>query len=135
MSQAEQYLRPGLFEEKFVRSSGHGGQNVNKVATAVELRFFAALAGLEPDVLARLRTLAGARLTDSGDILLVAAEYRTQEQNRACARARLLELLTRALKRPVRRKPTKPTRASKVRRLDAKKRRGAVKQLRSGKDL
>ncbi|MDD4003648.1 MAG: alternative ribosome rescue aminoacyl-tRNA hydrolase ArfB [Elusimicrobiaceae bacterium] len=135
MENAELFLVPGTFEEKFVRSAGHGGQNVNKVSTAVQLRFFAGRAGFAPAALARLGKLAGARLTAEGDILIVAGEYRTQQQNRLAARARLLDLIARALRVPVRRKPTRPTRASKARRLDAKKRRSAVKQLRRGKDF
>lgn len=125
----------GSFEEKFVRSGGHGGQNVNKVATTVQLRFSPALAGLPPSALERLRSLAGSRLTAEGDIVIVASEYRTQEQNRAAARARLSELVLRALRPPKRRRATRPTYSSGLRRLDSKKRRSDLKRARrSGLD-
>ncbi len=120
----------GSFEEKFVRSGGHGGQNVNKVATTVQLRFSPELAGLPQSVLERLRALAGSRLTAGGDIVIVASEYRTQEQNRAAARARLSELVLRALRRPKARRATKPTYSSGLRRLDSKKRRSDLKRAR-----
>ena len=98
------YPRPGSFEEKFVRSGGHGGQNVNKVATTVQLRFFPALSGLPPEAQARLKSLAGSKLTAEGDIIILASEYRTQEQNRQAARARLAGLIERALRPPRRRR-------------------------------
>ena len=120
----------GSFEEKFVRSGGHGGQNVNKVATTVQLRFSPALAGLPPQALERLRALAGSRLTAEGDIVIVASEHRTQEQNRSAARARLSELVLRALRRPKNRRATRPTYSSGLRRLDSKKRRSDLKHSR-----
>jgi ribosome-associated protein len=123
-------LTPGSFEEKFIRSGGHGGQNVNKVATTVQLRFFPALSGLSPEAQDRLKTLAGAKLTMEGDIVIIASEYRTQEQNRQAARARLLELVERALRPPRRRRPTRPTYGSKLRRLDEKKHRADIKKTR-----
>jgi len=124
------YPRPGSFEEKFVRSGGHGGQNVNKVATTVQLRFFPALSGLPPEAQARLKSLAGSKLTAEGDIIILASEYRTQEQNRQAARARLAGLIERALRPPRRRRATKPSYGSKQRRLETKKLRSDIKRSR-----
>jgi len=128
------FFPPGSVEEKFVRSGGHGGQNVNKVATAVQLRFSPGLSGLDPEAQERLRALAGSRLTDSGDVLITASEHRTQEQNRQAARARLRELIAAAARRPARRRPTRPSRSSRQRRLDDKKRRSDIKRTRRGED-
>lgn len=125
-------LPRGCFEEKFIRSGGHGGQNVNKVATAVQLRFFPALSGLPSRVLFRLKALAGSRLTAEGDIVITASEHRTQEQNRQAARAKLSELLEKASRPPKRRRPTRPTLGSKLRRLDSKRRRSDLKRSRGG---
>lgn len=126
---------PGSFEEKFIRSGGHGGQNVNKTATAVQLRFFPEAAGLSSETRSRLRSLAGAKLTADGDILIIASEYRTQEQNRRAARLRLKALLELARERPKHRRPTKPSRASKQRRISDKKLRSCVKRDRKDTGL
>ncbi len=115
----------------FVRASGPGGQNVNKVASAVQLRFdLAASTALSEPVKIRLRSLAGRRLTDDGAILIIARNHRTQEQNRREAGERLQQLIERALVPPKPRRPTKPTRASRERRLDSKSRQQRTKNLR-----
>ncbi|MCD2315340.1 aminoacyl-tRNA hydrolase [Sphingomonas sp. IC-11] len=114
-------------EERFLAATGPGGQNVNKVATACQLRVDVFRLGLHPETYRRLKLLAGSRLTTSGTLVLTARRYRTQEANRADARERLAELLAKAEERDARRVKTKPTRAAKAKRLDEKKGRGAVK--------
>jgi ribosome-associated protein len=115
----------------FTRSAGPGGQNVNKVASAVQLRFaLATNATLRTDVKARLRALAGHRVTDDGELLIVARESRSQEQNRRMAEERLADLIRRALVPPKKRVATRPTRASRERRLEVKSRSQKTKKLR-----
>ena len=119
-------------EESFVRSSGPGGQNVNKLSTAVQLRFDVRRSpSLPNDVAIRLIRLAGKRMTKDGVLVLVAQRHRTQERNRADAIERLADLIREAAVRPTPRRPTKPTAASKQRRIEHKKRRSGVKALRT----
>jgi ribosome-associated protein len=116
---------------RFIRASGPGGQNDNKVASAVQLRFDPSLCpGLWPNALTRLQRLAGRRLTESGEIVISAQRFRTQEHNKRDALDRLVDMVSQALIEPKARRATKPTRASKERRLVTKQQRGSVKTMR-----
>lgn len=127
-------IRESEIQEDFIRSSGPGGQNVNKVASAVQLRFNVARSpSLPEDVKQRLWKLAGTRVNADGILIIEAKRYRTQSRNRDDAMDRLVALIKRATESPKRRIKTKPTRASRERRLDTKRRRGEIKRLRGKK--
>jgi ribosome-associated protein len=120
-------------EERFVRSPGPGGQKVNKTESAVQLRFYARKSkALSNAVYLRLQKLAGRRMTSEGDVVIIANTFRTQEQNRKDARNRLIEMIRAAATVPKRRRATKPTKGSKERRLEGKRRRAGVKKGRGG---
>jgi ribosome-associated protein len=127
-------LREDELDERFIRASGPGGQNVNKVSSAVQLRFDVRRSpSLPGNVRARLERLAGRRLTREGVLVIIAQRHRTQERNRQDALDRLIELIERAAVAPIPRRATKPTRGSRERRLESKKRRSSIKGLRQDK--
>ena len=123
-------LPEAALSERFIAASGPGGQNVNKVATACQLRVDVFALALSPDAYHRLKTLAGSRLTGGGELVVTAQRFRTQEANRADARERAGRLIAQALVRPERRIATRPGKAAKARRVDAKKARSSVKSMR-----
>jgi ribosome-associated protein len=127
----ELFINESELEERFIQASGPGGQNVNKVATAVQLRFDATASSLPTTVRERLLRLAGRRATADGAIVITAREHRTQERNRAAARERLIELIVEACRTQKPRIATRPTLASKLRRVKAKAQRSFIKQARA----
>jgi len=130
MSPEDIEIPEDALSETFLAATGPGGQNVNKVATAVQLRADVFRLGLHPDVYARLKTIAGSRMTSAGELLITARRFRTQEANRQDARRRLAEMIAAAHIAPRKRKATRPSRAAKAARVDRKKQRSAVKQTR-----
>ena len=125
---SEDYQLPEeALSEKFLAATGPGGQNVNKVATACQLRCDVFKLGLSPEAYARLKTIAGSKMTINGELIITARRYRTQEGNRADARERLADMITAAFVVQARRRATKPSRSAKAKRVDEKKGRSAIK--------
>lgn len=132
MADIDPYAIPeSAISERFITAGGPGGQNVNKVATACQLRVNVFALGLAPEAYRRLKTLAGSRLTLGGELVILAQRFRTQDGNRADARDRAGRLIAQALVRPERRIATRPGKAAKARRIDAKKARGSIKAARA----
>jgi ribosome-associated protein len=124
-----------LAQESFIASSGPGGQNVNKVATACQLRCNVFALGLSPDAYARLRTIAGSKMTAGGELVITARRFRSQDANREDARARLAQMIAAAHIVQARRRPTRPSRSAKAKRVDTKKGRGEIKKGRGKVDF
>ena len=125
----------GALSEKFLAATGPGGQNVNKVATACQLRCNVFALGLSPDAYARLRTIAGSKMTAGGELVITARRFRSQEANREDARARLAAMVADAHIVQARRRPTRPSRTAKAKRVDTKKGRGEIKRGRGKVDF
>ena len=130
MKPEEVQIPDEALSERFLAATGPGGQNVNKVATACQLRVDVFKLGLSPDAYERLKIIAGSRMTTGGDLIITARNYRTQEANREDARRRLAEMIAEAHVVQRKRKPTRPSRAAKAKRVEQKKQRSAVKQTR-----